>query len=61
MVHPASREVEKTMEGTTNWSALPQSLEKPQRSVLEHFSVCMKEEVIESNQHRFVKDNSELI
>lgn len=61
MLQPSSREVEKIMEGTTTWSASPQSLEKPWRSVLEHISVYIKEEVIGSSQHRFVKDNSELI
>lgn len=60
MLRPASREVEKTTEGTTNWSGLPQSLEKPWRSTLEHISVYMKEEMTGSSWHRFVKDNSRL-
>lgn len=61
MLHPASKKVEKIVQETTNWSALPQSLGKTWRQVLlEHSSVYMKEKVIRSNQHRIAKDNSQL-
>lgn len=60
-LHPVSKKVEKTMQGTTTCSASPQPLRKPWRLVLlEYISAYMKEEVIRSSQYKFAKDNSQL-